>query len=351
MRKQKKIISEILCVLILVLLIVPGLFSINTLVSASTTEEDLSGKAGTEAEVLYVQINYLAVRPAKNSTELLGRLLKGDQVTGYRDGVWIRITYGGQTAYIAAKYTDTNPPQAETYYVKAGPLAVRPAKNSTELLGRLLKGDQVTGYRDGVWIRITYGGQTAYIAAKYTTEEVVFPKTGIRKLDMVLAQARKWIGTSDENQGHKYIIDTYNEQPNLPRGYPMRYDDPWCDAFVSFVGIQTNTTDIIGREVSVYYHMKFFMNKDQWIEDGTITPRPGDLISFSWSATAQPNDNFPDHIGFVEGIDDGYIYTIEGNASSIEDSSSEDHKIGYVERKRYAIGSSVIRGFARPEYK
>ena len=109
MRKQKKIISEILCVLILVLLIVPGLFSINTLVSASTTEEDLSGKAGTEAEVLYVQINYLAVRPAKNSTELLGRLLKGDQVTGYRDGVWIRITYGGQTAYIAAKYTDTNP--------------------------------------------------------------------------------------------------------------------------------------------------------------------------------------------------------------------------------------------------
>ncbi|NLM20094.1 MAG: SH3 domain-containing protein [Clostridiaceae bacterium] len=284
------------------------------------------------------------------SGSVIGSLTKGHKITGYCEGAWIRITYNGQTAYIAAKYTDIKPVQV-TLYIRSRILAVRPDKNSKELLGVLNRGTKVTGYREGVWIRIIYNDQTGYIAAKFTTEEVVNPKTGIQKLDKVLDEARKWIGTNERNMGHKYIIDTYNKQPNLPRGYPMSYKDPWCAAFVSFIGIQTKTTDILGREVSVYYHMKFFMKKGQWIEDGTITPRPGDLVAFSWNATKQPNNDFPNHIGFVESIDNGYFYTIEGNASLVNNTSPEDLGIDYVERKRYEIGSRVIRGFARPNYK
>ena len=120
-----------------------------------------------EEETFYVKVSSLAVRPAKNSTVLLGRLTRGAKITGYREGAWIKIIYNGQTAYIAAMHTDTNP-VLETLYVQVSSLAVRPAKNSTVLLGRLTRGTRITGYREGAWIKIIYNGQTAYIAAKYT---------------------------------------------------------------------------------------------------------------------------------------------------------------------------------------
>ncbi|NLM19700.1 MAG: hypothetical protein GX217_06725 [Clostridiaceae bacterium] len=128
-------------------------------------------KTGTAEEVLYVQTRTLAVRPAKNSAELLGLLTQGTKISGFREGVWIRITYNDETAYIAAKFTDTIPPAPqveENFYVQTATLAVRPAKNSTELLGLLTQGTKISGYREGVWIRTTYNGQTAYIAAKFT---------------------------------------------------------------------------------------------------------------------------------------------------------------------------------------
>ncbi|MGB4609032.1 MAG: N-acetylmuramoyl-L-alanine amidase [Saccharofermentanales bacterium] len=128
-------------------------------------------KTGTAEEVLYVQTRSLAVRPAKNSTELLGLLTQGTEISGYREGAWIRITYNGKTAYIAAKFTGTTPPAPqveEILYVQTRSLAVRPAKNSTELLGLLTQGTKISGYREGVWIRITYNGKTGYIAAKFT---------------------------------------------------------------------------------------------------------------------------------------------------------------------------------------
>ena len=182
MKKQKKIVFEIPCVLILVMLIIFSLLSVGVPVSADSIiiedNNDLSEQEHVTqrtsavppvSETLYVQSRSLAVRPAKNSKILLGTLTGGTKVTGYREGAWIRITYNGQTAYIAAKFTDvTPPPVAETLYVQSRTLAVRPARNSSVLLGTLTGGTKVTGYREGAWIRITYNGKTAYIAAKFT---------------------------------------------------------------------------------------------------------------------------------------------------------------------------------------
>ncbi|NLM19701.1 MAG: CHAP domain-containing protein [Clostridiaceae bacterium] len=296
-------------------------------------------------ETFYVQTTTLAVRPAKNSKVSLGILSKGAKISGYCEGAWIRITYNGKTAYVATKFTDVKAPPLTTFYVKSRSLAIRPARNSTKLLGLFSKGAKLEGYREGAWIRFIYKGKTAYIATKFTSYEVVDPRTGVQKLDMVLEEARKWIGTNERNMGHKYIIDTYNNQPNLPRGMKVGYRDHWCDVFVSFIGIQTNTTDIIGSESYVPYHMQFFMNKGQWIEDGTITPRSGDLAFFNWDATSQPNYEIPGHVSIVESVHDGYFYSIDANMFP------EEWGIGYVERNQYAIGESVIRGFARPVYK
>ncbi|HHU54071.1 MAG TPA: hypothetical protein GXZ43_08385, partial [Clostridiaceae bacterium] len=215
MKKQKKIGFGLLCIGMLVMYIILGLFFIDMPVSASTIETESS----EEAVTLYVQSSSLAVRPAKNSTELLGRLAKGDKVTGYREGVWIRTTYNGKNAYIAAKYTDTNPPPTETFYVKAGPLAVRPAKNSTELLGRLAKGDKVTGYREGVWIRTTYSGQTAYIAAQHTDTNPVLETLYVKVSTLAVRPAKNStellgrLAKGDKVTGYRegvWIRTTYN---------------------------------------------------------------------------------------------------------------------------------------------
>ena len=165
-------------------------------------------------------------------------------------------------------------------------------------------------------------------------------------LNRVLNEARRWIGTNEKNMGHKYIIDTYNNQPNLPRGMRVSYSDHWCDVFVSFIAIRTNTTHILGSEAYVPFHMNFFMNKGQWIENGSITPKPGDIAFFNWAVTSQPNYAVPGHISIVESVHDGYFYSIDGNV--FKDGVWGE---GHVVRRKYITGAGAIRGFARPSYQ
>ena len=255
-KKQKKIGFGLLCIGMLVMYIILGLFFIDMPVSASTIETESS----EEAVTLYVQSSSLAVRPAKNSTELLGRLAKGDKVTGYREGVWIRTTYNGKNAYIAAKYTDTNPPPTETFYVKAGPLAVRPAKNSTELLGRLAKGDKVTGYREGVWIRTTYSGQTAYIAAQHTDTNPVLETLYVKVSTLAVRPAKNStellgrLAKGDKVTGYRegvWIRTTYNGKNAY---IAAQYTDTKPVLETLYVKVSTlavrpakNSTELLGR--------------------------------------------------------------------------------------------------------
>ena len=84
--------------------------------------------------------------------------------------------------------------------------------------------------------------------------------------------------------------------------------------------------------------MKKFIAAGIWIEDGTIVPVPGDIICFNWDTSVQPNNGYSDHIGIVEYVANGYVHTIEGNASN------------EVRQRTYRIGDGNIRGYARPKY-
>jgi len=154
----------------------------------------------------------------------------------------------------------------------------------------------------------------------------------------ILNEARQYIGVTGGSERHHFIIDTYDSVKPLPVGYLVTYDDDWCDTFVSFLAIRTNSTDIIGRECGVQRHIDIFKQKGIWIEDGTITPKVGDIITFNWDSSNQPNDGFADHIGIVESVSNGIITTIEGNSSNM------------VRRRTYSVGNGYIRGFARPQY-
>lgn len=157
--------------------------------------------------------------------------------------------------------------------------------------------------------------------------------------DKILDIYRSWIGYSEANGKHKKIVDLYNSHKPLARGYAVRYSDSWCDTCLSAAFIKAGAVTLIGgTECGVEEHIKIFKSAGIWIEDGTITPRPGDIIVYNWDQKTQPNDGYADHIGIVESVSGNMITTIEGN---YKDS---------VGRRTIAIGNGQIRGYARPRY-
>lgn len=154
----------------------------------------------------------------------------------------------------------------------------------------------------------------------------------------VLDVMRSWLGFSEANGKFKQIIDLYNSVKPLPRGYAVQYKDEWCDTTVSAAGIKAGCSDLIGRECGVEEHVKIFKAKGIWIEDGTITPQPRDIIVYNWDDNTQPNDGYSDHIGFVESVSGNTIIAIEGNKGEA------------VARREIPVGWGFIRGYARPKY-
>lgn len=158
--------------------------------------------------------------------------------------------------------------------------------------------------------------------------------------DDVLAVMISWIGKSRSAGTHKDIIDLYNSYTPLPVGYKVKYTDAYCDAGLSAAFIKLGAADIIGGpECGVPRHVDLFKTAGIWEEDGAITPKRGDIIVFNWDDTTQPNDGSADHIGLVEQVAGGYIYTVECNMSG-----------GVVARRKVPVGYGQIRGFAHPKY-
>lgn len=154
----------------------------------------------------------------------------------------------------------------------------------------------------------------------------------------VLAVMRSWIGYSESNGKYREILNIYNSHKPLARGYAIQPGDAWCDATVSAAAIKAGAVDLIGTEVGCEEHIQIFKRKGIWIEDGTITPQPGDIIVYNWDDSTQPNDGYADHIGYVETVSGGKITAIEGNKNDA------------VGRRTLLVGAGNIRGYARPKY-
>ena len=149
---------------------------------------------------------------------------------------------------------------------------------------------------------------------------------------------RSWVGFSEANGKFKQIIDIYNSHKPLAIGYKVKYTDSWCDAAVSAAAIKAGMTDLIGTECGCERHIAIFKKLGIWIEDGTITPKPGYIIVYNWNKGTQPNDGFADHIGVVDSVKAGIITCIEGNKGD---------EVGY---RSIPVGWGYIRGYASPRY-
>ena len=202
-------------------------------------------------------------------------------------------------------------------------------------------------YIQGDGSQVGVGGTTVQVENRnFVTRNQLYlkhisAKDADGQLGRVLKAASSLIGVETGSPEHLKLVRDYNSVHPLPVGYPVKNTDDWCDVFVTTVFQREGLSHLIGRECGVERHIQIFKHLGIWNENGTSTPKSGDIITFNWDQDSQPNNGFADHIGIVEYVENGLIHTIEGNSGYV----------GTVKRNVYRIGHGNIRGFATPRYK
>lgn len=108
----------------------------------------------------------------------------------------------------------------------------------------------------------------------------------------------------------------------------------WCACFVSWCANECGYIDagIIPKFAGCMQGSQWFKDRGQW-QDGSSTPSAGQIIFFDWEG-----DGETDHVGIVERVENGTVYTVEGNSGDA------------CRQQSYPIGSSVIYGYGLPAY-
>ena len=116
----------------------------------------------------------------------------------------------------------------------------------------------------------------------------------------------------------------------------------WCACFVSWCANECGYIDtgVIPKFAGCVTGSQWFKDRGLW-QDNSYEPRPGDLIFFDWDdpgGYSGPQDGIPDHVGIVERVENGVVYTVEGNSG---DRCREAH---------YSVGYYEIYGYGTPAY-
>lgn len=155
----------------------------------------------------------------------------------------------------------------------------------------------------------------------------------------VVEQAKSWLGLKEADNSAKVIIDVYNTQKPLPRGYKVKYNDEWCATFVSAVAVKLGYTDIIPPECSCSKMIDLFKKLGAWDESDSRKPKAGDVIFYDWEDNGKgDNTGAPNHVGIVEKVSGTTITVIEGNYSE------------EVKRRTLQVNGKYIRGYGVPKY-
>ena len=115
----------------------------------------------------------------------------------------------------------------------------------------------------------------------------------------------------------------------------------WCACFVSWCADQCGyiETGVIPKYAGCVNGVQWFRDRGQWAEND-IEPAPGMIIFFDWDnkGSSGPQDGESDHTGIVERVENGVVYTVEGNSG---DACRENH---------YPVGYYEILGYGIPAY-
>ena len=112
-------------------------------------------------------------------------------------------------------------------------------------------------------------------------------------------------------------------------GFSSRVE--WCAIFVSWCADQCGLLDsgAVPKFSGVGTGVNWFQFRGQWLP-GSAAPEPGMLIFLKWYGS---DSLIADHVGIVERVENGRVYTIEGNSNDT------------VQRNSYPLGHRKIFGY------
>ena len=112
----------------------------------------------------------------------------------------------------------------------------------------------------------------------------------------------------------------------------------WCACFVSWCANKCRyiTAGIIPKFSGCINGVEWFKDRGQWIGN-SFEPSPGMIIFFDWD-DEDGQDGNADHVGIVEKVENGRVYTIEGNTSDS------------CRQRSYPVGYYQILGYGVPDY-
>ena len=94
--------------------------------------------------------------------------------------------------------------------------------------------------------------------------------------------------------------------------YGYNYRVEWCGCFVSWCAAQCRILDSgIPQFAYCPTAVQWFQDNDAW-RGRDYTPVSGDVIFFDWLKDGA-RDGIADHVGVVERVENGIVYTVEGN--------------------------------------
>jgi len=164
-----------------------------------------------------------------------------------------------------------------------------------------------------------------------------------RKRIISVAESYIGIDVKPGSAARRDIVNSFNTV--RPQGYTAHVIDDWCAEFVTACAIiafgkkKANTYFPLSASCPVM--IKVAKAKSIWKEKDSFKPLPGDFVLFDWDDPGRGGDNrgTPNHVGIVQKVEDGDIYTIEGNFHD---------KVGIRE---FPVNWRYIRGFVRPLYE
>ena len=169
----------------------------------------------------------------------------------------------------------------------------------------------------------------------------------------VVAAALGEVGTAEGPDEYS----KYGEWYGLSNSY-------WCDMFVSWCAMKGNVpSEKFPRHCSCTDHVKRFVKMGRYQESmargNSYIPQQGDVIFF-YNNVRYPSGSVKNHTGLVLYVEDGFVYTIEGNALAnrldlsydIVSAQRSDAKEppDYVTVNRYPLDAPRIHGYGIPAY-
>ena len=112
----------------------------------------------------------------------------------------------------------------------------------------------------------------------------------------------------------------------------------WCACFVSWCANECGYIDsgVIPKYALCSDGVNWFKDRGQWA-DNTAEPTAGQIIFFDWD-DENGQDGVSDHTGIVEKVENGIVYTVEGNSGDT------------CRQRQYPVGYYEILGYGIPAY-